>query len=114
MGVLGGAATATAAPLLNDLQANLSNTLKQAGASDEVAEGIVQGISPVTAAGIGASVGMASGNGLAGAAAGVNVDANNRQLHPDDVTLKVPIRITGIQPITLSTSSRTKVATTKV
>jgi hypothetical protein len=78
---LGGAATATAAPLLNDLQANLSKTLKQAGASDEVADGIAQGISTVTAAGIGARVGMASGNGLAGAAAGVNVDANNRQLH---------------------------------
>jgi filamentous hemagglutinin len=83
-GALGGAATATAAPLLNDLQANLSKTLKQAGASDEVADGIAQGISTITAAGLGASVGMASGNGLAGAAAGVNVDANNRQLHSDD------------------------------
>jgi hypothetical protein len=30
-------------------------------------------------------VGMASGNGLAGAAAGVNVDANNRQLHPTEI-----------------------------
>jgi hypothetical protein len=28
---------------------------------------------------------MASGNGLAGAAAGVNVDANNRQLHPTEI-----------------------------
>jgi filamentous hemagglutinin len=84
-GALGGAATATAAPLLNDLQVNLSNTLKLAGASDEVADGIAQGISTVTAAGIGASVGMASGNGLAGAATGVNVDANNRQLHPTEI-----------------------------
>ena len=65
-----GAATATAAPLLNDLQANLSKTLKQAGASDEVADGIAQGISTVTAAGIGASVEMASGNGLAGTIVG--------------------------------------------
>ena len=86
-GALGGAATASAAPLLNDLQASLSQSLKDAGVSETAANGIAKGITTVTAAGIGASVGMASGHGLAGAATAVNVDANNRQLHFEEKTL---------------------------
>ena len=83
-GALSGAATAGAAPLLNDLQTNLTDTLKKAGASDTVAKGIAQSISGVTAAGLGAAVGGVGGNAVAGAATGVNIDVNNRQLHPDE------------------------------
>jgi len=67
------------------LQASLSKNLKQAGASEAIADGISKSISTVTAAGIGASAGNVNGNGLKGAATAVNVDANNRQLHPTEI-----------------------------
>jgi len=78
-GALGAGAAAAAAPLLNELQRNIAQSLKDAGASDTLAKAAGQLISGVTATGIGAAVG-----GGTGAAMGLNVDANNRQLHPDE------------------------------
>lgn len=48
----------------------------------DLPEGVKQGLAQVTATAMGAVVG-----GGAGAAAGVNVEANNRQLHPTEVAL---------------------------
>lgn len=81
-GALGAGASAAAAPLLNDLQTNLTQALKQAGANDSVATLAGQLIAQGTAAGIGV---IASGGSAAGAALGLNVDANNRQLHLDEI-----------------------------
>ncbi|WP_294259324.1 hypothetical protein, partial [Propionivibrio sp.] len=83
-GALGAGAVASAAPLLNELQDNIANGLKDAGAGDSVAKIAGQLISGATAAGIGAAVG---GGSTAGASIGLNVDANNRQLHPDEAKL---------------------------
>ncbi|MDY7575174.1 hemagglutinin repeat-containing protein [Actimicrobium sp. CCI2.3] len=80
-GALGAAAVAGAAPLLNDLQDNIAVNLKNAGASDTVAKLAGQLIAQSTAVGLGA---VASGGATAGTAMGLNVDANNRQLHPTE------------------------------
>jgi hypothetical protein len=53
----------------------ISDTINKMGLPKEVAQGLNQ----VTAATLGALVG-----GAAGAASGLNVEANNRQLHPDE------------------------------
>ncbi len=79
-GALGAAAGAAAAPLLNELQDGIAKELKAAGAGDRVAQAAGQLISGLTAAGIGAAVG-----GTQGAMTAFNTDANNRQLHPDQV-----------------------------
>lgn len=81
-GALGAGATAAAVPVLNELQGSIVQKLKDAGASDAVANLAGQAVSLSTAAGIGA---IAGGGNAAGIASGFNVDANNRQLHLDEV-----------------------------
>ena len=83
-GALSAGATSLAAPLLNELQANVTQKLKDAGASDTVANLAGQTVSLATASGIGAVVG---GGNIAGVAGGLNVDANNRQLHSVEIAL---------------------------
>ncbi|MBL0166275.1 MAG: hypothetical protein IPP85_03640 [Propionivibrio sp.] len=77
-GALGAGAVASAAPLLNELQDSVTQALMAAGASDAVAKATGQLVALGTATGLGAAV---SGGTIAGAATGLNVDANNRQLH---------------------------------
>ena len=77
-GALGAGAVASAAPLLNELQDSVTQALMAAGASDAVAKATGQLVALSTATGLGAAV---SGGNIAGAASGLNVDANNRQLH---------------------------------
>ncbi len=76
-GALGAGATSLAAPLLNELQSGITQKLKDAGASDSVAQLAGQTVSLATASGIGA---IAGGGNVTGIAGGLNVDANNRQL----------------------------------
>jgi filamentous hemagglutinin len=83
-GALGAGASAAAAPLLNEMQESITKNLKDAGASEAVAKAAGQLLSGATAAGIGA---LASGGNTAGAAMGLNADANNRQLHPNERNL---------------------------
>ncbi|ENO89831.1 hemagglutinin repeat-containing protein [Thauera linaloolentis] len=83
-GALGAGAAASSAPLLDRFQDSITQELKNAGASDGVADLAGQLISGTTAAGIGAVV---SGGSTAGTAMGMNVDANNRQLHPREIDL---------------------------
>lgn len=77
-GALGAGAVASAAPLINELQDSVTRALMAAGASDAVARAAGQLVALGTATGLGAAV---SGGTTAGAVSGLNVDANNRQLH---------------------------------
>ncbi|MGE0350437.1 hypothetical protein [Hydrogenophaga sp.] len=78
-GAMGAAASSAGANLLGDLQDGIEQGLKDLGVNSALAKGIAQGATALTAAGMGAVVG-----GGAGAATGASVDANNRQLHPDE------------------------------
>ncbi|WP_211465757.1 hemagglutinin repeat-containing protein, partial [Collimonas silvisoli] len=82
-GALGAGATASAAPLLTDLQNNVRDGLINAGVDPATANLTSQAIALGTAAGMGA---LASGGSVAGTGMGLAVDANNRQLHPDEKT----------------------------
>ena len=81
-GALGAGTVAAAAPLLNDWQRSLTANLQAAGVTASVAQATASLITGTAAAGIGA---VASGGSVPGAVAGVNVDANNRQLHRDEM-----------------------------
>lgn len=83
-GAAAAATVASSAPKLNDLQRDLTQSLKDAGASESVANLASHLIAQTAAAGVGAAVGAATGNMTAGAAVGLNIDSNNRQLHPDE------------------------------
>jgi len=78
-GAAGALTTASAAPLLDEMQANVQSALINQGMSEEKAKLIAQSVAEVTSAGMG----YASG-GLQGAATGLTVDTNNRQLHQDE------------------------------
>ena len=80
-GALGAGTVAAAAPLLNDWQRSLTANLQAAGVTASVAQATASLITGTAAAGIGAVV---SGGSVPGAVAGVNVDANNRQLHREE------------------------------
>jgi filamentous hemagglutinin len=80
-GAAGAFASASTAPLLNAFQDQLTQSLKDAGVNDKVAQSAGQLIASLTVAGIGAA---ASGGSVAGAAVAFNIDANNRQLHPTE------------------------------
>ena len=71
---------ASAAPLLNTLQAQVQTQLEQAGISTSVAATISQGIAELTSVGIGSAIGGSAGAGVA-----LAVDTNNRQLHPTEI-----------------------------
>jgi filamentous hemagglutinin len=70
--------------LLNDWQRSLTANLQAAGVKASVAQATASLITGTAAAGIGAVV---SGGSVPGAVAGVNVDANNRQLHQSEKDL---------------------------
>lgn len=79
-GALGAAATASVASQLDALQDGMQQALEDAGVSTESAKAMAHGIANLTAAGIGTAAG-----GTKGGAMGLAVDANNRQLHPDEM-----------------------------
>ncbi|MDO8312664.1 MAG: hemagglutinin repeat-containing protein [Sideroxyarcus sp.] len=80
-GAAGAAVAAGAAPLLEQLQHSIAGQLQKAGAGDALAKAAAQLVTGATAAGMGA---VAGGGSVAGAAMGLNVDANNRQLHQSE------------------------------
>ncbi|MBL0421694.1 hemagglutinin repeat-containing protein [Ramlibacter sp. AW1] len=77
-GAAGAAATAYAAPLLEGLQKDIQSALRDSGASEGGARVAAQAVTGGLAVAIG---GLAGGGNVPGAAAGVAVDLNNRQLH---------------------------------
>ena len=78
-GALGAGSSASAAPLIDQLQSGLQAKLEAAGVPPSVAKASAALVGNATAAGIGAAAG-----GGSGAAMAFNVDANNRQLHPSE------------------------------
>lgn len=78
-GAAGAGVAAIAAPTLNEAQVNLEGELVKAGMSPALAKGVAANVSGLAAAGLGTAVGGATGAGV-----GLAVDANNRQLHPDE------------------------------
>ncbi|MDZ4297609.1 MAG: hemagglutinin repeat-containing protein, partial [Moraxellaceae bacterium] len=87
-GALGAGAVASAAPLLNDLQAKVTEALQSAGLESidpktgekipsQAANMIAQALAELTSVGIGSAIG-----GTGGAGTALAVDTNNRQLHP--------------------------------
>lgn len=81
-GAAGAAASASAANLMNDFQDGVQQGLQNAGLSEGAAKTIAQGVAGLTAAGVGAAFGSAQG-----VATAFTVDANNRQLHPNERSL---------------------------
>ena len=79
-GAAGAVTTASAAPLLDELQTKVKTELVKQGLSDTQATMLAQGLAQATSAGMGAAVG-----GTQGAATGLTVDTNNRQLHPKEI-----------------------------
>ncbi|WP_431263016.1 hemagglutinin repeat-containing protein [Roseateles chitinivorans] len=85
-GALGAAASASVADRLNGLQTTLEQKLVNAGlgpdedGNNDWASGLAKLATGALATGIGA----AAGGGFNGAAAGLNQDFNNRQLHPNE------------------------------
>jgi len=78
-GAVGAAAASLAAPVLSEVQDGVTNILKDAGASDVVAKETGKIVASATAAAGGAIV-----SGSPGAAAALNTEMFNRQLHPDE------------------------------
>jgi adhesin HecA-like repeat protein len=78
-GAAGALTTASAAPLLGDLQSATQKALQDAGLDAGTAKVVAQGVAGQTAAGIGATAG-----GAQGAVMAMAVDVNNRQLHPSE------------------------------
>jgi filamentous hemagglutinin len=79
-GALGAGASAAAAREIDKLQEGAQKYLEKAGMESDSAKAIAKGVAGATAAGIGAVAG-----GTAGAVVGMNVDVNNRQLHPKEI-----------------------------
>ncbi|MDH4375659.1 MAG: hemagglutinin repeat-containing protein [Ramlibacter sp.] len=81
-GAAGAGAVAAAAPALDALQGHVTAALSDAGTSEGIARGTGQVVANVAALVLG---GVAGGGSAAGAALALNVDANNRQLHPTEI-----------------------------
>ncbi len=86
-GTLSGALTtggvAAAAPTINDFQINATQKLIDSGMSAEAATAIAQGITSLSIAG----AGLAGGAGTGSTVTAINVDSNNRQLHPREAQI---------------------------
>ena len=82
-GALTTGGVATAAPLINQFEDNVTNALIEKGMSSETAKLVANGVSTLTLTGVGASTGLSTGSiGTA-----INVDSNNRQLHVDEAKI---------------------------
>ena len=82
-GALTTGGVAAAAPTLNEVQTKLAKALVDKGMSADIAEGAASGVVSLTLLGAGSAAGLDTSS----TATGVNVDANNRQLHPQEQQL---------------------------
>lgn len=82
-GALTTGGVAAAAPKLNEIQASITQKLSETGMNADTAKLIADGGLSLALAGVGTSVGL----DVSSTTTAVNVDANNRQLHPDEVDL---------------------------
>ncbi|WP_188004107.1 hemagglutinin repeat-containing protein [Psychrobacter sp. ANT_H59] len=82
-GALTTGGVAAAAPTLNDVQAKLAKALIDTGMSEDVAKGAASGVISLTLLGVGSAAGLDTSSTVTA----TNVDANNRQLHPQEKEL---------------------------
>ncbi|WP_201586117.1 two-partner secretion domain-containing protein [Psychrobacter jeotgali] len=81
-GALTTGGVAAAAPTLNEVQTKLAKALVDKGMSADIAEGAASGVVSLALLGAGSAAGLDTSS----TATGVNVDANNRQLHPSEIS----------------------------
>ncbi len=79
-GAIGAGVSATAAPLLDAMQQQMTQSLIESGMNAETA----RATAGLIAVGTAAAAGGFAGGGVQGATSAANVDLNNRQLHPDE------------------------------
>jgi filamentous hemagglutinin len=86
-GAIGSATVASSAPILESFQNSTTQALIDAGMSSDSAATIASGLTSITATGMGALAGSATGEAgtLNGAATAYTTDANNRQLHNQEI-----------------------------
>lgn len=88
-GAIGAVASAELAPQLNELQAHIQKSLDDQGLGGKGTgqeNSLSQALAKLATGSVAAAAGgIASGGSLAGAAAGMNEDFNNRQLHPSEI-----------------------------
>ena len=86
-GTLEGALTtggvAAAAPVISDLEQKMADKLVEQGMSADIAKSTANVITSVGLAGVGTATGLDTSS----TATAVNVDANNRQLHPQEIRI---------------------------
>ena len=82
-GALTTGGVAAAAPTLNDIQAKVAKALIDKGMSADIATGTASGVISLTLLGAGSAAGL----DMSSTVTAVNVDANNRQLHPKEQQL---------------------------
>jgi len=82
-GALTTGGVAASAPMINNVEQKLADTLVDKGMDADTASNVTKGITSLTLAG----AGVAAGLDTASTINGVNVDANNRQLHPEEAAL---------------------------
>ena len=82
-GALTTGGVAAAAPTLNDVQAKLAKALIDKGMSEDIANGTASGVVSLTLLGAGTAAGLDTSSTVTA----TNVDANNRQLHPQEKEL---------------------------
>ena len=75
--------TAAAAPMITEVEKKIADNLAKQGIDATTAGSIANSLTGLTLTGIGASAGL----DVASTANAVNIDANNRQLHPYEVDL---------------------------
>ncbi|MGP9517002.1 hemagglutinin repeat-containing protein, partial [Psychrobacter sp. AOP5-CZ1-12] len=82
-GALSTGGVAAAAPTLNNLQDKIAESLIASGMSESIAKGTASGVVSLALL----VAGSASGLDTSSTVTATNVDANNRQLHPDQIKL---------------------------
>ncbi|WP_423600973.1 cytidine deaminase-like fold-containing protein [Roseateles sp. MS654] len=87
-GALGAAASAKVADQLNSLQETLRGRLDKAGlGGEEQKNDWATALSKLASGALATGIGAIAGGGFDGAAAGLNQDYNNRQMHPTEAQL---------------------------
>ena len=82
-GALTTGGVAAAAPTLNDIQFKVTKALIDKGMSADIANGTASGVISLTLLGVGSAAGLDTSSTVTA----TNVDANNRQLHPQEKEL---------------------------
>ena len=80
VGAIATGGVAAAAPTLNDIQVKVAKALIASGMSESIAKGTASGVISLALLGAGAAAGLETSSTVTA----TNIDANNRQLHPQE------------------------------